>query len=88
MIARFLTVWQWIKSSLWALPLLMVVVAAGAAIAALQVRIASDASPVWWLFSGGAKQTPSFLGHLVSAMITMGTLVISITMVVLTLAAQ
>ena len=50
------------------------------------IGIGSD--PVWFLFSGSAKQAPQFLSNLVSAMITMATLAISITMVVLTLAAQ
>ena len=44
--------------------------------------------PVWFLFSGSANEAPQFLSSLVTAMITMATLAISITMVVLTLAAQ
>lgn len=88
MLARLLRLWQWIRTSLWSLPLLMVLCAVAAAVAALKFPILAGGDPVWWLYSGSAKQAPEFLSGLVSAMITMGTLVISITMVVLTLAAQ
>ena len=88
MIPRFLTLWDNIRSSLWALPLAMVVAASLLAVAATRAEIDIGSDPVWYLYSGSAKQAPQFLGNLVSAMITMATLAISITMVVLTLAAQ
>jgi uncharacterized membrane protein len=88
MFARLLTIWRNVRSSLWALPLLMVVAAAGAAIFAVRVSITQGQDPVWFLYSGGAEQAPQFLSNLVTAMITMATLVVSITIVVLTLAAQ
>ena len=88
MFARILTIWQWIRTSLWALPLLMVLCAIGTAIVILNVPFEAGGDPVWWLYSGSGKEAPNFLSDLVAAMITMGTLVISITMVVLTLAAQ
>lgn len=88
MIPRLLTVWDSIRTSLWALPLAMVIVASLLAVAALRADIDIGSDPVWFLYSGSAKQAPQFLGNLVSAMITMATLAISITMVVLTLAAQ
>ena len=44
--------------------------------------------PVWFLYSGAAKDAPGFLSNLVTGTITLATLAISITMVVLTLAAQ
>lgn len=88
MIPRLLTLWDNIRTSLWALPLVMVVVAALLAIAASNARIDVGSDPVWFLYSGNASEAPQFLGNLVSAMITMATLAISITMVVLTLAAQ
>ncbi len=86
MIPRLLTFWYAVRSSLWALPLAVVIVAAGLAYAALTVRL--DVGHVWFLFSGSGKQAPQFLSSLMTAMITMATLAISITMVVLTLAAQ
>jgi uncharacterized membrane protein len=88
MIPRFLTLWEKLRSSLWAVPLLMTAVAAAAAILAVNVQIDTGSDPVWFLYSGDAASAPQFLAHLVTAMITMATLAISITMVVLTLAAQ
>jgi len=87
-IPRLLTLWDNIRSSLWALPLAMVAVATLMAITAMSANIDIGGDPVWFLYSGSAKQAPQFLGNLVTAMITMATLAISITMVVLTLAAQ
>lgn len=88
MFPRLLTLWQNLRSSLWALPLLMVLVAAVAAILAVHLPVRQGEDPVWFLYSGDAEDAPQFLSNLVTAMITMATLVISITMVVLTLAAQ
>ena len=88
MIPRLLTLWDNVRTSLWALPLAMVLVAALLAVVALRAKIDVGSDPVWFLYSGSASQAPQFLGNLVSAMITMATLAISITMVVLTLAAQ
>ncbi len=88
MFTRLLTTWDSIRSSLWGLPLLMVVAAGVVAYAALSAHIGQGNDPVWYLYSGSAKETPQFLSNLVSAMITMATLAISITMVVLALAAQ
>ena len=88
MITRLITIWAAVRSSLWALPLLMVLAACGLAYATLHVDIGLGGSSVWFLFSGNSDQAPQFLSNLVTAMITMATLVVSITMVVLTLAAQ
>jgi len=88
MIPRLLTLWHNLRSSLWALPLLMVIVAALAAILAVHIPVHEATDPVWFLYSGSAEEAPQFLSNLVTAMITMATLVVSITMVVLALAAQ
>jgi uncharacterized membrane protein len=88
MLARIMTLWSQIRASLWALPFLIVIVAASLAILATRIQLSSQNDPVWYLYSGSAKQAPEFLSSLVGAMITMATLVISITMVVLSLAAQ
>jgi uncharacterized membrane protein len=88
MLTRLLTLWNDIRSSLWALPLAMVLVAAAAAVLAVQLPVRQGEDPVWFLYSGDAEAAPQFLSNLVTAMITMATLVVSITMVVLTLAAQ
>jgi uncharacterized membrane protein len=88
MLARIMTLWSQIRASLWALPVIIVLAAASLAIFATHIRLSSQNDPVWYLYSGSAKQAPEFLSSLVGAMITMATLVISITMVVLSLAAQ
>lgn len=88
MIPRLLTIWDNIRTSLWALPLAMALFASALAIVALSTNLDIGSDPVWFLYSGSASQAPQFLGDLVTAMITMATLAISITMVVLTLAAQ
>ena len=66
----------------------MVLVAIAAAILAVHVPLRQGDNSVWFLYSCSAEEAPPFLTSLVTAMITMATLVISITMVVLTLAAQ
>ncbi len=88
MIPRLLTIWDTIRSSLWALPLAMVAAACVLAYLALSTHLDLGAESVWFLYGGTAKEAPQFLSDLMSSMITMATLAISITMVVLTLAAQ
>ncbi len=88
MLTRLITIWDAVRSSLWALPLAMVCGACGLAFTALHLDVDLSGSSVWYLFSGSAAQAPQFLSSLVTAMITMATLAVSITMVVLTLAAQ
>lgn len=88
MLPRLLTIWENIRTSLWAVPVLMMVFAVATAIVAMRIRIDIGSDPVWFLYSGNTKEAPDFLSALVTSMITMATLAISITMVVLTLAAQ
>ncbi len=88
MFPRLLSIWRDVRSSLWGLPLAMVAAAAIIALLAVTIPLSQSDDPVWFLYSGDAKDAPQFLSNLVTAMITMATLVISITMVVLTLAAQ
>ncbi len=88
MIPRLLTIWDNVRTSLWAMPLVMAMTAALLAFVMRSINIDIGDDPVWFLYSGSAEQAPQFLGNLVGAMITMATLAISITMVVLTLAAQ
>src|SRR5690606_31709989 len=88
MFPRLFKIWHDVRSSLWALPLLMVLVAAAAALLPVHIRVRQGDDPVWFPSSGDAEAAPQFLSNLVTAMITMATLVVSITVVVLTLAAQ
>jgi uncharacterized membrane protein len=88
MLPRLLTFWENIRTSLWALPVAMMALAALLAVTATGISIEIGEDPVWFLYSGEAKDAPGFLSNLVTATITLATLAISITMVVLTLAAQ
>ncbi|MGI8527729.1 MAG: DUF2254 family protein [Pseudolabrys sp.] len=88
MIPRLFNLWQNVRSSLWALPLVMAVTAVALAYLAIHTKFGQGGDPVWFLYSGDAAQAPQFLSDLVTAMLTMATLAISITMVVLALAAQ
>lgn len=88
MIPRLMTLWEQIRASLWAVPAAMIFAAVMSAILAARVQIGEGNDPVWFLYSGNAKNAPNFLSNLVTAMITLATLAISITMVVLALAAQ
>jgi uncharacterized membrane protein len=87
---RLLNLWIRLKTSLWFVPALMTVGAGAIAVAAL--RIDSDLLPegerVWWLYSGKPDSASELLSTLLSSIITMATLAVSITMVVLTLAAS
>lgn len=77
-----------VRTSLWFLPGLMIAAAAISAWLAVKVKIDLKASgPVWWLNQGSAAEASDLLAALLTSLITMATLVISITMVVLTLAA-
>lgn len=88
MFARLSMIWNQLRNSLWALPMLVVAAAGLLAVLAVTVLIDPSTDPVWWLYSGDAPAASGFLANLLTAMITMATLAISITMVVLTLAAQ
>ncbi|XSG81429.1 MAG: DUF2254 domain-containing protein [Methyloligella sp. ZOD6] len=88
MMNRLLAFWRSLVSSLWALPMLMVIVAVAAALLAVRVDWELGDNPPWYLYSGSGQSASHFLSNLVAAIITMATLAISITMVVLTLAAQ
>jgi uncharacterized membrane protein len=88
MLLRLTAIWQSIRSSLWAVAAGMICIAVALAVSAGNVQLDQGNDPAWYLYSGNAENAPQFLSHLVSAMITMATLAVSITMVVLTLAAQ
>lgn len=78
-----------VRSSLWFVPAMMG--AAGAALAVLLLSsdfgLPDDRAEFWLLYAGDAGSARELLSALLSGMITMTSLVVSITMVVLTLAA-
>ncbi|WP_372394434.1 DUF2254 domain-containing protein [Azospirillum sp. HJ39] len=81
--------WSFIRASLWFVPLLMSIAAVALAVLLLtSTGMPSDsAAEFWLLYSGDADNARRLLGALLSGMITMSSLVVSITVVVLTLAA-
>ncbi len=88
MLPRVAAYWERVRTSLWFLPALMVAGAVLLAWLAVRVRIEVDAAGfVWWINQGSAEEAGRLLSALLGSLITMATLVISITMVVLTLAA-
>lgn len=89
MIARFRTFWESVRTSLWFVPSLLVL---GAVLLAwfassLSIDFDTGGAAARWLHSGDAEDASTLLSALLPAMIGMATLVISITMVVLVLAA-
>ena len=91
MLSRLYNLWATLRTGLWFVPTLMAVGAVGLAIVALNLDAGlpeEKARQLWWLHSGGPEDARNLLSTVFSSMITMATLVISITMVVLTLAAS
>jgi uncharacterized membrane protein len=88
MFARLSMIWNRLRTGLWALPITIVLAAFLLAVFAVSVSFDPGDVPAWWLYSGDASAASGFLANLLTAMITMATLAISITMVVLALAAQ
>ncbi len=80
-----------LRVQLWLLPALITALAGGLAYlmieygAALFSGVESD---VWWLYSGGPDSARDLLSSFLSGMMTMTSLVVSITFVILTLAAS
>ena len=87
MLARLPTLWERLQTSLWFTPAAMALGAVGLAWAALVFDAGAFEEPVWWLHAGDAADASDLLSNLLASLITMATLAISITVVVLTLAA-
>jgi uncharacterized membrane protein len=79
-----------LKSQVWAVPALVTVVLGALAVAMLHwgraIETALDGA--WWLYNGDATTARDLLGAILSGLITMTSLVLSMTFVVLTLAAN
>lgn len=87
MITRLRRIWEMISTSLWFVPGLLIVAAVALAWFVVPIRLEIDES-VWWLHNGSTENASNLMSSLLTSMITMVTLIISITMVVLTLAAN
>jgi len=91
MTKRLLAAWDVIRAGLWLWPSLMILVCAALAAALLRAdagRGVEDSLEAWWLHSGDAANARDLLSTLLSAIITMASLVFSITVVALSLAAN
>jgi uncharacterized membrane protein len=89
MIERLRLYWSFIRASLWFVPLLMSIAAVALAILLLTWpgMPGDSATEFWLLYSGDGDNARQLLAALLSGMITMSSLIVSITVVVLTLAA-
>ncbi len=90
-IERLLNFWQGVRSSLWFLPALLILTGLVGANLMLMLdapRFSQDNAPRWWLHNGSAQDAQNLLSTLLSSLVTMTTLAISITMVVLSIAAS
>lgn len=86
---RFALYWRFVRDSLWFVPLVMSTAAVAAALVLATGEWRFEKDSVWGalLYSGDIESARTLLSALLSATITMTALVISITVVVLTLAA-
>ncbi len=88
---RLLNIWEFLRTSLWFVPLIMIVAGIVLAMLALQLETAMPEKIgrwLWWLRTGDHESARNMMSVLASSMIAMTALVISVTMVVLTLAAN
>jgi uncharacterized membrane protein len=79
------------RGQLWSVPAVFTVVAATLAYLLLNhgtLLTPVDAEERWWLYSGEAETARELLSSLLSGMMTMTSLVVSVTFVILTLAAN
>jgi uncharacterized membrane protein len=88
---RLRIAWEFLRTSIWPIPVVMLLFAWALREAAFAVdaRVDNDvALSMWWLHSGGGDDARNLLSTLVGALITMASVMFSITMVVLSLAAN
>ncbi len=87
--SRFWNFLVLLRSQLWFVPLLMSAGAIGLALLVIRFgRLLTGTSESWWLYSGDVDTARDLLSTLLSGMITMTSLIVSVTFVVLALAAQ
>lgn len=91
MLDRFYNLWEFLRTSLWLVPVLLMAVGVLLAWAVLTIDATDagrEAGKLWWLQSGGPDDARELLSSLLSSLITMTSLVFSMTLVVLSLAAN
>ncbi|HMB09347.1 DUF2254 domain-containing protein [Saliniramus sp.] len=79
-----------LREQLWLVPVALTVAAMLVAVVMLTFgsRIFNGDGGVWWLYGGGPESARTLLSSLLSGLMTMTSLVISVTFVILTLAAS
>lgn len=79
-----------LSGQLWIIPSVMTALAAVLAWALLRYgfAISSDGTNFWWIYAGDADTARNLLASFLSGMMTMTSLVVSVTFVILTLAAN
>ncbi|SCY93494.1 Predicted membrane protein [Microvirga guangxiensis] len=81
-----------LRGQLWIVPLVMILLALGLAYwvlgSAPSLPEGLDADELWWLYGGDADTARGLLASLLSGLMTMTSLVVSVTFVILTLAAN
>ena len=88
MFKKFQTIWDYVRTSLWFVPLLMSVGAAALAGVAIGLEFEIGDPPPWWLHSGNGRDATELLATLLGSLFTTLALALSITMVVLSLATN
>ncbi len=91
MLNRLAALWDAVRTSLWVVPAAMFVGGVALAAALLAIESGQDADHrmrFWFLYSGGAIDARNLLSTLLTSMITMASIVFSVTVVALTLAAN
>ncbi|HEX2282860.1 MAG TPA: DUF2254 domain-containing protein [Thermomicrobiales bacterium] len=86
-----LATWDTLRTSLWLIPSGMVILAVALAVAMLRVDGgygSEDEVRAWWINSGDGEDARNLLSTLLTAMITMASMVFSVMVVVLTLATN
>ena len=81
-------VWQQLRGSLWGLPLLAVIAAAVAGVYAPRVHVPAGSTWDWLTYDGGVSGARSLLEVIASSTITVTSLVFSLTVVALQMAAS
>lgn len=81
---------EWLRSSYWFLPTVMVVAAAllGVAMLTIDHLVGLDAGGIGWFYGGGSDGAREVLSTVATAMLSIAGVTFSITIVVLTLAAN
>ncbi len=89
-LAVLLNWWEFLRTSFWFVPGIMMAGAVGLIPLTFRLEQAIFASPStpWFVFSGDRAEARNVLATILASMMTMASLVFSITMVVLTLAAS